>query len=399
MIPALLAGVMTSTTLYAGDSDWKFHALLDTARASYPQIAARQRSLDAAKADVDAAEWQRFPVPGIQTSMDDQGNLSDRVFSLQQPIWTGGRVTAGIEAAEARRGMADMSVMETDRSVVQRLIGAYGDARRRQNQREIHRENLVRHQGLRDIIQRRVQSKISPDVDLNLAMSRLYQAENELSSSEQALTVALMRLSELTGRTVKGVDVSEKIDLSGLPDTLKTAVEQATAALPALRKIDFELVASQADVDSAKAAFWPQVTVRMEYVDGKQVSEQRTMLTLGSQLGAGLSSRANVNAALSRKDALAEDRKVTVAQLETTVVESWYAFAGARYRLSNTHNYRDRTLAIFESYTRLYAAGQKSWLDVMNAARELVSSALAVEDTEAEKLNAALGLLLLTGKL
>ncbi|MBF0215093.1 MAG: TolC family protein [Magnetococcales bacterium] len=382
-----------------GEVKWRFADLLEATRNNYPEIIARQRSVEAALAELEGAKWQRFPVPSLHTGLNSEGGgISDPVIGLSQPLWTGGRITAGIDAAEARHGAADAEVLATRRSVLLRLAEAYSDLRRRQAQLDIHRLNVQRHEGLREMIDRRVKRQVSPDVDLNLANSRLFQAKNDLSQTVQSYSTGLMQLTELVGQKVTRLDLTDVQDLSGLPDTLEKALELTIANSPSLIKQEFQLKAAQADVDSAEAAYWPQVVLRVENQFGKK-TEHRASVSLESQLGAGLSSVTNIAAAQSRRNVMLEERRVALLQLQTTVVEAWNTYTGSRYRLDNNQANRKTAALIFESYTRLYVAGQKSWLDVMNSAKESFSTALAVEDTEADKLSAGLSLLFYTGVL
>ncbi|HSQ04206.1 MAG TPA: hypothetical protein VLN59_09230, partial [Burkholderiales bacterium] len=54
---------------------------------------------------------------------------------------------------------------------------------------------------------------------------------------------------------------------------------------------------------------------------------------------------------------------------------------------------------VYESYTRQYTAGRKTWLDVLNTVRESTQSDVAATDARAQLTGAALRLKLLTGNL
>ncbi|MBF0614752.1 MAG: TolC family protein [Magnetococcales bacterium] len=387
-----------AVTAQAEEAGWRFADLMEVTLRDYPEIIAKQRSVDAARSEVEGAEWQRYPAPGVQAAMNSNGGRTDPVFSLRQPLWTGGRITAGIDAARARHGAADAEVLVTRRSLLLRLTSTYSNLRRTQIQLDLHRQNVKRHEGLLEMIGRRVKNQVSPEVDLNLANNRLLQAKNELSQIVQNFSNGTMQMSELVGRKVNKLDLADLPDLSELPKTLEEATAQTMATAPGLVKQDFELQAAQADVDSAEAAYWPKVVLHLEEQFGSK-SEHKASISLESQLGAGLSSVTNIDAVQSRRQGMIEDRRKTVLQITTSVAEVWNAYNGARYRLENNRTNYKSSEAIFESYTRLYVAGQKSWLDVMNSAKDTFNSSLAVEDTEADRLSSALSLLVHTGRL
>lgn len=385
----------------AGEA-WTFDTLLREAGTTHPSVVARQRSQDAARADVAAAEWQRYPTPGIELSADGKGR-HDTVAFVQQPLWTGGRITAGIEGAESRYGAAGEEVSAVRRDVLLRLVDAYVETRRRQAQQKIHRTNVQQHERLQEMIERRVEREVSPRVDRDLARSRLYQAANELSHVTQSLANSLTRLSELAGQPVATVAETDAPDVSGLPVGRAEALEQAVAVSPVLSRLTFERSAADADVKSERAAFWPKLALRLEHrradSAGQNLSDQRALVTLESQFGAGLSTGSRVDAAVARREALAEERRAALRELETDVADTWHQLTAARLRLENSRINRESAATVFDSYARQYVVGQKSWLDVLNAVRESSQSALAVEDAQAEALRAGLRLRMLTGSL
>jgi len=371
-------------------------ALASETLAGYPSIQARESERNAALADLDAARWQRFPTPEIQASQNDSGD-DTTLFRLQQPLWTGGRITAGVDAAKARVDAADSGIGEAREAVLTRLIEAYVTAARHQAQQRISVENVRQHEQLRNLIQRRVDQQISPNVDLSLANSRLAQASSELSSINQQLSIALNRLSELAGRSVE--EVEESLDWAReLPDTRRRAEREAVSHSPALNVLEQEQRAASADVRAERAKLFPIVAVRFEHERGL-IEESRALLVLESEFDAGLSTAASASAASSRRDALRQERQTAERELRTEVSIAWQQWLASQVRLENAERQRQGTRTVFESYTRQYVIGQKSWLDVLNAVQEATAAALSVEDARAEMRDPMLRLALLTGRL
>ncbi len=393
-VTALLAAGQLGSPALA--ESWRFQDLVREAANTHPTIMARRLAQDAAQAEVDATRWQRWPTPEFAVGQDDNGDHTT-TLALQQPLWTGGRISAGIAAAESRHGASGEAVAEARQDILARLIDAYTEVRRRQAQQAIHYRNVQQHEKLKAMIARRVAREVSPQVDLELANSRLYQAANDLSLATQLLQHGLTRLSELTGRPVEAVAAEEGI-VTALP-ARETVLEAALSASPVLARLVKERAAAEADVRSARADYWPLVAVRLERRDEFGETEERAMLVLQSQLGAGLSTRANVGAAVARRKALTEERAAAERALSAEVTEAWQQAAAARLRLENSRLNRESAATVFESYTRQYVIGQKSWLDVLNAVREASVAAIAVEDADAEQLRAGLRLQLLTGRL
>lgn len=372
---------------------WTFAELLQPA-GDYPAIQGKRQEVRAALADQEAAGWQRFPVPGVQASRDSSGN-SQTVFSVQQPLWTGGRIRAGMDAAEARHGSALAEVERTREEVLLRLAQSFVEASRRQAQQDIALENLQQHERLRAMIERRIAQQVSPEVDLALADSRLSLARNELSLIQQGRQLALDRLRELSGQSVQAVE-GEIQASAWLPATLPEALTQAEERAPGLRVLEYREVAAMADVRAERAQWWPLVALRLEQREGER-TERRALIVLESQLGAGLSTLANAGAAQARRDAIAWERETVLRERQTQVTEAWRQMESAQQRLRNAEQNRRGSEEVFASYSRQYVIGQKSWLDVLNAVREATAAATSVEDARAELRLAQIRLGLLTG--
>ena len=54
-------------TVPAQSAAWTYGELLRQSLQSHPSIQARRSTANAAQFDVDAAEWQRFPTPSVES--------------------------------------------------------------------------------------------------------------------------------------------------------------------------------------------------------------------------------------------------------------------------------------------------------------------------------------------
>lgn len=380
---------------------WSLEPLAQQALSSHPSVLSKRSAAAAAQADVKAAEWQRFPTPGISTNTDNLGNHFTQI-SLQQPIWAGGRINAGIASAEAKQSASNKAINETGQDILIKVVNAYIDAERWKTRREVNIENTRQHGQLLDMISRRVEVEASPAVDKQLAQSRLFQAENDLSVAKQSLSNAYILLSQLSGEQVlaiKPVAINESL----LPPNKEEAIKQAMDNSPILARLAFEADAAMADIDSKKSSYFPQLSARYEkqtgfVQQGIRVNYERLMLTLEAQFGAGLSSVAGVDGAVARLDAARQARESAERDLRQQVALEWDDMVASRARLENASKASSSAQEVFESYTRQYTAGRKSWLDLMNSVREASQSELTVADAVAQMSAASLRLIVLTGK-
>jgi adhesin transport system outer membrane protein len=396
---------MTSASALAQASQpWSFDQIAKQALATHPAILAKHSNSLAAKAELDGASWQRYPTPSLEFGTDQNGT-NTTLLRVQQPLWAGGRITAGIDAAQWRHQASESAIRETKFDVVLRVVSAFVEAQRQQARLETIGKGIEQHERLLGLITRRVQQEASPRVDQELAQSRLYQANNDLSSVAQALSNALTQLSQLAGKPIGKLIVLDA-DSVAVPKSRESALEQAIAASPTLRRLSLEEEAAQAEVVLKRASYKPQISVRYENSHASaplngipSFSTSRVLLVAEMQTGAGLSALSGVEAAIARRDAVRQQRETALRDLQERVSMDWDELVAARKRLENARLASRSSKEVYESYTRQYTAGRKTWLDVLNTVRESTQSEVTATDSSAQVTGAALRLGLVTGNL
>lgn len=381
---------------------WTFEHAVQQALATHPSIRSQQSSHDAAKADLDAASWQRYPAPSLSATKQESGQ-SNTVLTLQQPLWTGGKITANIDGAKSRLDTSEAAINETKRDITLNLITAYTEVLRLQARQEYAVMNVREHEKLLQLVTRRVEHEVTPPVDKGLAQSRLYQATNDLSSITQDLSNALMQLSQLVGKNIEKIAPLDA-DTPDVPKSKEDAQKQAEEYSPTLARLAFEVSAADADISSKKSVYLPQLALTYEKTFGGNVlgslpPGERTMLTMNIQPGSGLSSISGVDSATAKRQAARQNRDSALRDLQQSISTDWNELVAARLRFENATLSGKISDDVFESYVRQYTTGRKGWLDVLNSAQEAASSKMAAADASAQITRSALRLRLLTGNL
>jgi adhesin transport system outer membrane protein len=376
---------------------WRLERLLDAAWTGHPAVLGKRAGVQAARGDLEGARWQRWPTPSIETGAGT-GGAHTTLLRLEQPLWNAGRIDAAIDAAGSRLSAADASVIEARQELGLKLIAAWAEARRQQERAVYAAEGVREHERLLRMIDRRVAQEVSPAVDRKFAQSRLLQVLNDQTLVRQALANALTQLGQLAGQPVSRVDDADP------PAPIVASREAAVAAAldhsPVLRRLAAEEQAAEADIASRKSALWPSVSLRLEKSTGTTVLPiERAMLMLSAQPGAGLSASAGVEAALARREAARQTRDAAVREINEQIGIDWEELQAARERLSNAREARSMSTEVFESYSRQYIAGRKTWIDVLNAVRETTQSDFALADARAQVVAAGERLRLRTGAL
>ncbi len=405
--------VLTALTLMAGttqaQSAWTFEQALASALASHPALLGKRSAQDAARAEREGAEWGRYPTFSAEASTQNRsantGQLggSNAGLRLEQPLWSGGRITASIDAAGSRLDAAGAALEETKLDLSLKVIAAYTEALRQKARQQHASTGLQEHEKLLAMIRRRVTQEVSSLTDQRLAEARLYQAANDLSLATQGFNNALAQLSALTGKPVaqisaQGVSEMGAVGAPGVPVGLEAALMQALAWSPTLRRLAYEEDAANADIVSKRSAYMPQLALRLQRNVG-QANDSSVMLVLTAQPGAGLSARSGVDAAIAKREAARMAREAAERDVRERVTLDWNEWVAVRLRLENAHQSRAMSTEVFESYARQYVIGRKTWIDVLNAVREATQSQLALEDIQTQTLAASLRLRAQTGAL
>ena len=368
---------------------WTFEQVLQSALDSHPAIMGKRSGQAAARADQKGAEWLRYPTPSIEAATQGSGKDSGLV-RLEQPLWSGGRISAAIDAADSRLSAADAALNEAELDLTLKVIAAHTEALRQKARQQYAQSGVDEHEKLLAMIRRRVGQEISPLTDQRLAESRLYQVVNDLSQVTQAYNNALAQLAQLSGKPV--ADISEQgVSALGAPASLETALSQALGYSPTLRRLTYEEEAANADIDSKRSAYMPQLSLRLEKSVG-QTQASSAMLVLQAQPGAGLSAGSGVDAAIARREAARMAREAADRSINERITLDWNEWVAARLRQENAVQSRAMSTEVFESYTRQYVIGRKSWIDVLNAVREATQSQFALEDARAQVIAASLRL-------
>ena len=391
--------VLAAPVMAQQKAGWTLEQAINAALSVHPAILGSKSTQAAAQAELEGAEWQRYPTPIVEASAPDSGSGST-VLRVEQPLWTWGKIGAGIEAAGFRAQGASYAVSEARRDVALRVVNAWTEVQRQQARKTSADDGVKAHENLLGLMQRRVSQEISPKVDEDFARSRLLLARNDRTSIQQALNAALSQLSLLVGNTVEAAvgDLQEKTK----PQTLESAVELALASSPTMKRLEQETQAAGQDAKARKSAALPQMSVRLERFMGSRptgiIDDNRISIVLSAQPGAGLSSRSSVDAAIARQEALERARDVAQLELTQQVKADWEELVGGRARLANAREAASMASQVFDSYTRQFAAGRKTWIDVLNAIREVTQTEYGIADARAQIAAAAKRIEVLSGK-
>jgi adhesin transport system outer membrane protein len=364
----------------------ELRSVLADAIASHPSLRARQAEVGAAQSDVDAARWQYAPTPSLSVQHPDKALIAgtDRsvtLLALKQPLWTGGRLDAGMAYASARQQTAQANREETRRDIALEIIQAWGEVCSARERVKVFEGSADAHRQLHQQIQRRTRAGLSVQSDIALAGSRLQAVLADLSNARAAQDAAQERLHTLLGHSVAHplLPGSQAAAVQGVGEN--DAVQTALANDPTLARMKSEATELQAQAASAASAYWPDVYASISQRHG-DVTGRIAQISIGfeSKWGAGLSTAAALQAASQRLQAKHEDIDYRGRKLAEQVRADQRQLEAVGERVRAYTQALTAAKDVADSWDRQFAAGKKTWQDVMNAARESAQTEIQLVD-------------------
>ncbi|WP_293676962.1 TolC family outer membrane protein [uncultured Phenylobacterium sp.] len=341
---------------------------------------------------------------GRQDSALTRGGLT-----FNQPLWTGGRVAAAVNAANADVLAGRENLRRIEAQVLVSVIQAYSDTRRDQEALRIRQRNV-------EVLTRQLQeSQARFDVgevtrtDVAQSQARLSQAQALLASAVAQLAITRAGYAALVGQN-PGELAPEPSLAYLLPTDPDEAYKVAEDFNPQLRAQKFTEQASRARVAGARAERMPTVGIQASVDFRNQVREEiweRDFFARGSTLGVGVnvplfsgglvSSR--VRQSIERNNA---DR-ITIEGVRRNVLQGvtqfWSQLIAARANIASSEE-QVRAAAIAAEGTRQeQQVGLRTTIDVLNAEQELRQAELNQVTSRRDEYVAAANVLATMGRL
>jgi len=190
-------------------------------------------------------------------------NFGAAALTVTQPLYTGGRTTWAVRAADAGVAAGREDLRAVEEQVLLSVIQAYVDVLRDQQILDIHQADLT------TLERQAAESRAKFDLG-QVTRTDVAEAESQLEAARGALAAATgqLQISRAAFETVVGEpphELAEPADLPGLPATQDEAIAAAQTANPELQQTREHERSSRAAVAEAKAGWRPTVTVQGSY--------------------------------------------------------------------------------------------------------------------------------------
>lgn len=384
-------------------------ALVTRAIAQNTNIALAAQRVAEARAQAALAEAQRAPtisavVPGLrERDVSPLGIVQTQSAAQPQIIASYdldlfGRLRSASEAARAQL-LATQAGQENVRlAVISGTVQTYIGLRALDRQLEILRVTLVARAEQLRLARRQAEAGYTSALQLTQAEAEYRATEQLIPPTELAIRRQENALSILLGETpgdvTRGVPLGQ-ISPPGLPDRLPSELLRRR---PDILQAEQQIVAADRSLDSARAAFMPDInlTDTAGFVASTLLPNAYGIFSVGGSILApifqGGRLRAQADIAAARRDEAAFAYRETVLVAFQEVENARAAITATTRQEEVLVAQRDVLDRAFTLASNRYRAGYATYLDQLDAQRNLLSAELGIAQARGARLQATVQL-------
>jgi len=341
-----------------------------------------------------------------QDSAGREGDSSGVSLSASQPLYTGGRVSSAVTAAQGAILSGRESLRQTEATVLQSVVQAYVDVRRDLKALAIRQENV-------DILRRQVdESQARFDVgeitrtDVAQAQASLAGARAQFAGAQAQLGISRAAYAAVVGQNPG--ELQPEPPLSQFPATIEQAFTVAEQSNPGLRAAQYDEQASRARIAAARAERMPTVGLRaslgysgpLSNYDPSDYDRSVTAAATFSQpLFAGGAINSRIRQAVERNNSDRIQVEQARRNLLQRLSQAWNQLLAARASIVAGEEQVRAARIAFQGTQEERKVGLRTTLEVLTAQQNQRDSELALINARRDEYVASAGVLNVMGLL
>lgn len=352
--------------------------LIIKATDSHPLVNAARAEEVAAQEGVKAAKLGLFPTPSVSAGRDSRDGLVSTV-TVRQPVWTGGRLTATVNQSIYDEKAATAYIFDQQNTVAKNTIDIWRSYIYAISLQELYTANLERLRDFEAMMQRRVDQGVSARIELDLVKNRILQDYNAYQGALEQERVAGARLAQLIGGNVGAKKYN--ITLNMLTDYAKAqsvdferlVFNSSGATHPSVVRQHYQVEAAKQEAKVQNASRYPNVYVQYQHTFYLEEGGDKGDFSVGMSYdpGAGFSNMALARASEARAQSLTQTQEAARRNVMESLQTQYQEFVSAKDKERSLLSAIEGAQIVVDSYGRQFIAGRKTWLEVLNAVREL----------------------------
>lgn len=410
----LAASLLANTTANATTLEEAIAAAMRHA----PEIVVADAEADVAKARLEQARSGQLPTATLSGTigygrLDPQSffglgaaNVTPRAaqVTVEQPLFTGGRVGAGIDRARAGIAGAEAGQSGARAELAMAVTQAYGDVLTAARMLALYERLLAETTEIERQARLRYRAGESPSTDVAQAGARLAEARAGLARTQGMQVSARAHFTNLTG--LEPVDLQPLPANPPLPATLDEAMEEAMRSNPLVVQAQARLRAAQAASRGARAERLPTVgafaeagTVRDQFFPDYRADSATVGVRARWELFSG--GRVSGKVAEASSEVRAADARVRAAsmQVEEQVISAFQQVRTAQLVEQAATEQAASAAQALDSVRHEVRVGMKPQLDLLDAEREAIAAEAGATRARTDRIVAAYRVAALLGRL
>lgn len=314
--------------------------------------------------------------------------------TIEQPLFAGGRVKAGIDQAHAGMEAAEAGGDMARSQIAMATAQAYGDVLTAAEMLTLYRRLAEETAEIERQAKLRYKAGETPSTDIQQAAARLAEAEAGLARAEGMQVSAHAHYRNLTG--LEPVDLEPLPSNPPLPSTLDEAMAVAMDNSPALRQAEAALAAAEASVRAARGERLPAISafaeagmVRDQFFPG-YIANSATVGVRGKwDLFAGGRISGKLNEAHATVRAADARLRTVRRNLEEGVLSGWSDVRTAQAVERASEEQAVAAAQALASVRHEVRVGMKPQIDLLDAEREAIAAAADAAQARTARIVAA----------
>jgi adhesin transport system outer membrane protein len=385
----VLIFILFSTNLLALDREIEIIRIIETTLDNNPSVLVNKYEYFAKQKLEDSAYWSYFPIVSASIEFDDDHKLT-KLFRVEQSLYSGGKIDAEYKKAKLSKVSASLSIDEIKQKVSLGIVESINNILMYHGRVLIYNDYLDRLERYNTLIDKRIASGISPNNNIYLIKSKIYQAITDKKLAEIGRKKAFFALQQLTNSSLNVKDISNILqkEICNIKFDKKYEnsrfIEDVLDNSPSLKKLSNDIKVAQEEVKIKKSDLLPKVYLRADKTidDYDSSRDDNRLYIIGEYKFGGNLNLHNIEAAKYSLLAAKSTKEAYELELKKEVLTEFSHYNLIAVQYKEYENKLFSSEQILKSYKRLYNAGKKSWQDLLNADKEMTSSQLALSDLQ-----------------
>ena len=401
LIACIFTTISFASEVCKTDSDEMLSQLL----LNHPSIKMSQEAVKGAQYKVDSAFWNYFPTPSVDVSARDEGR-NTTVARVDQPLWTGGKLSSKYDIASSREKENIFQLQETSYSLIEdylNILESYLQSKANIIDLQDGADTLNK---FKEMLDRRMEAGVSALSDKELLSARIEQINSDMILAKNRFKVATLQLELLLDRKID-CDIDLKYINRLHAANIDESIERLLSFHPSLKKVSSQIETSKYELDNTEASIMPDVSARFEHRNGdlyhkdydRRNDQNIVYVAFRATTNAGLSSMSEIQASKIKIKEIEYRKKSIEKELIDGLLSDYNSYEIASSRIEIVKQSIVSAQNVLDSYTRLFLVGKRQWLDLVNTSRELMQYKMELSNLATTKTVLAYKLALKNGQI